>query len=114
YVESVGTARMRTITSVDQTPKMVNDDTWDLGLYGLTTPGLDPFVAGFPATAPPGEAFHHPPGAEAAAVLAEPSDFSIDATRELLRDHTLRDWRDTVRRAGVPVLAIGATYSPLW
>lgn len=114
YLRTVGTRRVRSVVSVDQTPKMINDDAWPLGLYGLYADGVDDFVKGFPGTVPVGDMFHSPPPEEAVALLASESKFSFDATRDLLRDHTERDWRPVIAAVDVPVLAIGARHSPLW
>jgi pimeloyl-ACP methyl ester carboxylesterase len=98
---------------VDQTPKMVNTDDWDLGFYGLSWETLDPFVASFPNGV---VAFHAPPPPEVLAVVAADAatPYPFDLTRDLLRDHAAQDWRDVVPRLTVPVLAVGGRHSPVW
>jgi pimeloyl-ACP methyl ester carboxylesterase len=111
YVDLFGTSRLRGLVLVDQTPKMVNEDGWDLGFHGLTRDTVDSWLAAFPGDLVP---FHTvpPPGVLAVTVDGEP--FSVDDTRALLRDHTEADWRDVVQRADVPLLAVAGRHSPTW
>src|SRR5205085_909190 len=93
--------------------KMVNDEDWDLGYYGLTWETLDAFVQRFPDGV---SAFHVPPPTDVLAVLmADPGPpYPYPETRSLLRDHAVQDWRDVVPRLNVPLLAVGGRHSPLW
>lgn len=111
YVDLFGSAALRGLVLVDQTPKMINEDGWDLGFVGLTREGAEQWVRRFPEGV---QAIHRMPPPE---VLLEASDgpaFSIDDTRDLLRDHTFADWRDVVPRVEVPVTAIAGRQSPIW
>jgi non-heme chloroperoxidase len=108
-----GCAGYRGLVFVDQTPRMVNDDTWSLGLYDLIWSSVPDFVAEFPGTL---SAFHAPPPEHVLRMLAAaPSPpYPFDQTRGLLLDHALQDWRDVVTRLECPVLAVGGRHSPLW
>jgi pimeloyl-ACP methyl ester carboxylesterase len=112
-VDLFGSQHLRGLVLVDQTPKMVNDATWTLGMHGLTWDALDDFVSTFPGTV---SAFHAPPPAHVLAVLAQDaaSPYPYDQTRALLRDHASQDWRDVVPRITCPLLAIAGRHSPLW
>jgi pimeloyl-ACP methyl ester carboxylesterase len=111
YADLFGTDLLRGMVLVDQTPKMVNDDEWQLGYNGLTWDGAEDWVRAFPAALNP---FRTMPSAEVLAAAAEGPEFSIDETRDLLRDHTYADWRDVVRRLDVPVTAMAGRHSPVW
>jgi pimeloyl-ACP methyl ester carboxylesterase len=109
YVDLFGTARLRGVVLIDQTPKMVNEDGWQLGFHGLRRDGLDAFVRAFPGDLNP---FHTLPPPEVLALTA--SAFSVDDTRDLLRDHAEKDWRDVILRVDVPLLAVAGRHSPVW
>jgi pimeloyl-ACP methyl ester carboxylesterase len=111
YVDLFGTDLLRGLVLVDQTPKMVNDDEWQLGYRGLTWDGAEDWVRAFPAGLNP---FHTMPSADVLAAIADGPEFSVDETRALLRDHTYADWRDVVRRVDVPVTAMAGRHSPVW
>lgn len=106
------------VVSVDQTPKMVNDEHWSAGFYGLTDDNSGTFFRdGIPET---GRGLPLVNSAEGlAALTAKYGDIQFadpDAaeTRPLLFDHAMQDWRDTVRRAPVPVLLMAGSGSQLW
>lgn len=108
-----GCAATGGLVLVDQTPKMINDASWDLGMYDLTWEALAAFIAEFPATR---SAFHAPPPPEVLQMLmADPgAPYPFDQTRALLLDHAVQDWRDVVGRLATPLLAVAGLHSPLW
>lgn len=108
-----GTDQLRGLVLVDQTPKMVNDASWQLGLRDLTHATLEDFVAGFPGAL---SAFHTAPPAHVLAMLtSDPAPpYPFDRFRALLRDHATQDWRDTLERIGCPLLVVAGRHSPLW
>lgn len=111
YCDLFGTSRLRGVVLVDQTPKMINEGDWELGFTGLKRQGLTAFVDGFPGDLNP---FHTMPAPELLAPLVEGPAFSIDDTRDLLRDHAEKDWRDVLPRLDVPVWALAGRHSPVW
>lgn len=111
FVDSFGCDRLRGLVLVDQTPKMINDDDWQLGFFGLTWQSADSWVRSFPEGV---EAFHSPPDDELLAMTLDGPPFSIDDSRALLRDHTYADWRDMLPRVTVPVTAMAGRHSPVW
>jgi pimeloyl-ACP methyl ester carboxylesterase len=112
YIDLFGPERVRGVVLVDQTPKMINDESWDLGMYDLTRASLDAFVEGFPGGLNPFHAMPSDP--EVLDVLMNAAPFSIDDTRALLRDHAEADWRDVLPRVNVPLTAIAGRHSPFW
>jgi non-heme chloroperoxidase len=104
---------------VDQTPKMVNDEVWQFGCYGLTRDNLGTFFEdGVPDTG------HGMPVAEsvrrigrlveALGRVPRMSDARAPETWPLLQDHAEQDWRDVVARVAVPSLFIAGRDSQLW
>lgn len=111
YVDVFGTDRLRGIVPIDQTPKMINEDGWEWGLYGLTRDSVDEFVAGFPGAHQP---FHRVTEDALRTMLSGQTQIDMDVVRPLLRNHTEADWRDVLPKVDVPVLAIAGRHCPLW
>lgn len=119
YISQFGTGRVGAVVSVDQTPKMVNDDAWSNGFYGLTDSNKDTFFAkGVPDT---GKGL--PKWKAAVAVLRlvaklrkMPKMVSPDTApmKALLQDHASADWRSVVAEVDVPVLMVAGRESQFW
>ena len=106
YADLVGTARMRGMVSVDQTPKFVNGDGWAHGFYELTHANSGTFFdAGIPQTGRGFTVEQATPGVLRMLDLAGPGGLPgvRPETAPLLRDHAQQDWRDVVARLDVPV-----------
>lgn len=119
FVDLHGTERVRSIVSVDQTPRMVNDGDWQNGFYGLSLDNVGTFFAnGIPATGRglPGSASL--PGLQrlVAELGSMPAmgDAGAPQTVPLLRDHAAQDWRDVIARVDVPVLMVAGAQSQFW
>ena len=51
YCDLFGTDRLRAVVTIDQTPKMINDDGWAFGFDGLTRDNIGTFFDhGIPGT----------------------------------------------------------------
>ncbi|RRQ27799.1 alpha/beta hydrolase [Rhodococcus sp. Eu-32] len=119
YVSQFGTARVRAVVSVDQTPKMVNDAEWTNGFYGLTEANKETFFAnGVPDT---GQGLPKRKSLVAATKLVAklgglPKMASPDtpAMKALLHDHAIADWRKVVAGVDVPVLMVAGRDSQYW
>ena len=121
YVDQLGTADIRGIVTVDQTPKMSNEDEWTHGFYGYGADNLGTFFAAGPPDTGRGT-----PIAERGVRLERlmtalnltPADLvprPLPATAlALLRDHAVQDWRDVVARIDVPSLFVAGRESELW
>jgi non-heme chloroperoxidase len=113
-----GADRIRAVVTVDQTPKMVNDDGWAHGFYGLTSANVGTFFdEGVPDTGR-GLRGNRLAGvtrvAEAlgrAPVFADPR---APERRALLQNHAEQDWRDVIARMQVPSLFLAGRQSQLW
>lgn len=119
-----GTQRLRAVVSVDQTPRMLNGDGWDLGFYGFDRAVAGSFFAteipqtgrgaGSERTAAALQALAARLGGDSAAAAAQLSTGLHPTTMPLLQDHALQDWRDVVARTDVPVLAVAGRQSQFW
>lgn len=119
-----GTDRVRAVVSVDQTPRMLNDEDWTLGFYGFDRSNAGTFFAeAIPQTgrgAGP-ERTMVTLGVLAQRVGREPAEAMAvlmpgphPVTMSLLQDHALQDWRDVVARTEVPVLMVAGRESQFW
>jgi pimeloyl-ACP methyl ester carboxylesterase len=119
YVDLFGTKRVRAISILDQTPKMVNTDDWQYGFYGCTPQNVGTLWAdGVPST---GKGRSNVKSLPAIARLVRrlggmPAVRKGNApeTIKLLLDHAEQDWRDVIARTDVPFLMIAARESQVW
>lgn len=110
YVSLVGDDGIRGLIDVDQSPKMINDETWSYGFHNLTWetfPELLKFPLG-PATNQPldDQLYREVKQAQ----RAHPYD--SDLNRPLLIDHAFQDWRDVIHQFRRPLLVIAGQKSP--
>ena len=115
-----GTAGLRGLVFVDQSPKVVNSGGWKLGLYDLTWRTLSIYVATYGSPWPRRlRRFHRPTPATYSAELmpmiqALQTPYPHKLVRPLLRDHLSQDWRDVLPRIDVPTLVIAGRHSELY
>ncbi|MEV4343155.1 alpha/beta hydrolase [Actinoplanes sp. NPDC049596] len=118
YYDLFGPARLKAVVTIDQTPKMVNDDSWPHGFYGLNADNVGTFFDdGVPDTG------RGRRGERAAGIVRvvealgyEPpfADPRTPPLRALLQNHAEADWLDVVARMAVPSLFIAGRDSQLW
>jgi non-heme chloroperoxidase len=116
YLDLFGTAAVRAVVSVDQTPRMINDDGWAFGFYGLTDENSGTlFADGVPDTGrgAPVDMTAVTRLIERAGPESVPGGMRAE-TLPLLRDHAQQDWRDVVARTDRPVLMVAARGSQVW
>jgi non-heme chloroperoxidase len=119
YWDLFGGDRLRGIVSVDQTPKMVNDESWAYGFYGLDKSTVGTFFDnGIPDT---GRGLRADRMAGLGRVVAALggrvppfADPRAAETRPLLQNHAEADWRDVVARIDVPALFLAGRESQFW
>ena len=118
YYDLFGAERLRAIVTIDQTPKMVNDDTWSNGFYGLTRKNVGTFFDnGIPDTGRGLRADRMGGIARVVEALGRVPAFADPRTperRRLLQDHAEHDWRDVIARIEVPSLFLAGRESQLW
>jgi len=118
YCDLFGAERLGAVVTVDQTPKMVNDDTWPYGFYGLAAQNVGTFFdAGIPDTGR-GLRTNRLAGlnrvVEALGGMPPFADPATPERRALLQDHAEKDWRDVIGRMSVPGLFLAGRQSQFW
>lgn len=110
YVSLFGDADLAGLVDVDQSPKMINDDTWSFGFTDLTWDTF-PTLLKFPLGS---ATFTHIADATYADVKKAEAGHPYDAELNLpfLLDHAFQDWRDIVALLHVPFLIIAGEKSP--
>lgn len=114
-VYQYGTDRIAGIAVVDQTPRMLNDESWTHGFYDYDASNRDTLFA--TAVPDPGRFPLRSKGPVRIArlLLAMRGDRRLDATSlALMRDHAAADWRGAVASADVPVLFLAGAQSEFW
>lgn len=117
YYDLFGAERIRAVVTIDQTPKMINEDGWEHGFYGLTRENAGTFFdRGIPDTGH-GRRNRTEGISRVAASLGEMPRFNDPTTperRALLHDHSQQDWRDVIARMEIPSLLLAGAQSQLW
>jgi non-heme chloroperoxidase len=118
YYDLFGAERLGAVVTVDQTPKMLNDDTWQHGFYDLTARNVGTFFdAGIPDTGR-GLRANRLAGlnrvAEALGGMPQFADPTTPERRALLQDHAEKDWRDVIARMSVPSLFLAGRQGQFW
>jgi non-heme chloroperoxidase len=108
-----GTERARSFVAIDQSPKIVNDESWAWGVRSVEWANVwdcvnGRFQWGNPALEPPmpphvGRLFSEVGGL---------TEFPEGAVLQLLVDHFTADWRDVVPTLNVPSWVATGRYSP--
>ena len=113
YCSLYGDSKIDKIISVDQSPKMISDETWPYGLLDLNWNN-------FPEEA---EQMYHVHTTfrninnETYKLVKKVQDgkkFDYVLNRPLLFDHAFQDWRDVISQLNVPVLFMSGKESPFW
>jgi pimeloyl-ACP methyl ester carboxylesterase len=119
-IDLFGTAGLRGLVLMDQSPKVINDRHWKLGVYGVRWPVLNFYVATFGSTwARRLRLFQKKPVARYAEevlpmLAAQDPSYPHRLVRPLMLDHVTKDWRDVLPRIDVPTLAIAGRHSELF
>lgn len=113
YVSQFGTKRLAGICDIDQPPKMINDDGWTYGMYGLNAESR-PVFFDKPLAAPNRLPMDKRIIAKALLHSVGRKKFDEQRTKPLLLDHADADWRPMLEGIDVPVLFIAGENSPFW
>ena len=113
YVSQFGTAHLYGMISIDQTPKMMNDEDWPYGMYGLDAQSRPTFFDN-PLPKP-----NNKPVNKWIVLMMllrglKYLKFDKEGTKPLLLDHADADWRETIKATAVPVLFVAGSASPFW
>ena len=112
YVAQFGTGHLHGLISIDQTPKMINDESWSYGMTGLNKETRPTFFD-VPLPKPNKKSLN----LFLIGVLLRGKkylNFDHAGTKPLLLDHADADWRETIRKTDVPVLFVAGEESPFW
>ncbi|HEX5856816.1 MAG TPA: alpha/beta hydrolase [Microbacterium sp.] len=113
-----GSAGIRDVVIIDQTPKMLNSEDWPYGFYDYDASNATTlFATGVPD---PGRHSLASKGPVRVARLLRGMDLKAAKTPfttaelALLNDHASRDWRPAVAASPVPALFVAGTESDFW
>lgn len=112
YISQFGTERLLGVISIDQTPKMITDESWPYGMTGLNRETRPTFFDS-PLPQPNRKSLT----LFLVGVLLRGKkylNFDHNLTRPLLLDHADADWRETLKRTDIPTLFIAGQESPFW
>ncbi len=110
YVSLFGDQQIRAIIDVDQSPKMINDETWSDGFHELTW-GTFPDLLKFPL-GPATKMQISDDLYQAVQRANQAHPYDPDLNYAFLVDHAFQDWRDVVRQLNVPLLVVAGKKSP--
>lgn len=113
YIAQFGTDHLYGVISIDQTPKMMNDEAWPYGMVGLNEQTRPTFFDN-PLPKP-----NNKPVSKLIflmMLLRGPKylQFDREGTKPLLLDHADADWRETLKNTAVPALFVAGSESPFW
>lgn len=109
YQNLYGSGAFRAMVDLDQSPKMIRDDTWSYGFTDLTWdtfPELLEFESARAVVAPLSAEM-------VAAAKAEYASYPYSASDNyrLLVDHAFQDWRDVIMDTKIPLLVVAGEQS---
>lgn len=113
YCSLYGDARINKIISVDQSPKMISDETWPYGLLDLDWHNFPKEAEKMYGVKTTVQRIND----ETYGVLKDAEkgySFDYELNRPLLYDHAFQDWRDILKQLTVPELFIAGGESPFW
>ena len=112
YISQFGTGHLYGVISIDQTPKMINDESWSYGMTGLNRETRPTFFDK-PLPTPNRKSLN----LFVIGVLLRGKkylNFDRMGTKPLLLDHADADWRETLKKTDVRVLFVAGEESPFW
>ena len=112
YISQFGTEHLYGVVSIDQTPKMITDESWRYGMTGLNKETRPTFFDK-PLPTPNKK----PVNLFLIGVVLRGKkylNFDHTGTKPLLLDHADADWRETLTKTNVPALFVAGEASPFW
>lgn len=110
YLALYGSVNLLGIIDVDQSPKMINDQTWHYGLKNLTWESF-PELLKLPLPSPTWHGIEADIKEKITEVKKNNSTNS-SANQALLIDNAFQDWRDVIVESKCPIYFITGAYSP--
>ncbi|MCW3492683.1 alpha/beta fold hydrolase [Microbacterium sp. SSM24] len=113
YVSLAGTRRLSHFVAIDQTPRIVNDASWEWGVREVRWEALEDQLAGRTPWGDPGREPAMPAEvAEMVSAAGAFQSFTEEPLRRLALDHFVSDWRDAVTLLDVPTWVVTGALSP--
>lgn len=112
YIDLFGTEKVRSFAAIDQSPKLINDETWDWGVRLVDWSNVWDSVNGRFAWGDPSREPEAP--AHVVNLFEEVGGFwnFPESVVPLLADHFAADWRDVLPRVDVPTWVSTGRFSP--
>ncbi len=101
-----GFARIERFVAIDQSAKIINDESWSFGVKQVTWANAYECVNFRAEWGTPGMEPEPPEGSSEAASWESFDNDDHHATRKLLLDHFVADWRDVLPRIPLPTWVI--------
>ncbi|MFT8400669.1 MAG: alpha/beta hydrolase [Lentilactobacillus diolivorans] len=110
YISLFGDDRFLAIIDIDQSPKMISDETWQFGFKSLDWSSFPDYLK-FPF----GKAAVHKINDDVFADMkaaAKKYPYNPEINYPLLVDHAFQDWRDIILELNRPLLIVAGEQSP--
>ncbi|WP_329608905.1 alpha/beta fold hydrolase [Lentilactobacillus sp. SPB1-3] len=110
YISLYDCDEIEKVVDVDQSPKMVTDETWPFGFKDLSWNNFPEYLR-----LPFGPASFHKLDDQVFAQVGtaqEQTNYDEQQNEPFLRDHAFQDWRDVIALMKVPLLIVAGKNSP--
>lgn len=111
YCSLFGDEKISKIIDVDQSPKMLSDDSWN---YGILDFNWNNFYFKLDDIYNTHTTYRHIDDDTFSLVKSVQHPFDHKLNRPLLLDHVVQDWRDVIRGIDVPSLFVSSDHTPFW
>jgi len=112
YMSLRGSSGVGAFVSIDQAPRIVNDDDWPWGVRHVTWQDLEEQVVGKAAWSEPEREPSPPPHVLALLEAAGPVEDFFQSSLALRIDHFVSDWRDVLPTVDAPTWVVTGAHSP--
>jgi non-heme chloroperoxidase len=113
YLDLHGSTAVSKLVLIDQSPRIVNDRSWQWGVRRVDWASLEAQIAGEqPWGDPTREPEISPEVMEMVIAAGGIDDFDANPYRALKIDHFVADWRDVLPRIAVPTWVVTSAHSP--
>ena len=112
YLSLFGTTSVAAIVGIDQSPRIINDETWQWGVRHITWPQLESQILGQVGWSDPEREPTAPPHVLQMLQEVGGIDDFFQSPLTLRFDHFTADWRDVVPTIDVPLWVVTGEHSP--
>jgi len=111
-IASIGTGPIEKVVMIDQSPRIVNDHDWSLGVRGVTWERLEAQLAGTEQWGDPTREPAMPSHVRRMLAQHPFADLFAGPHSALVTDHFVADWRDEVPLIDVPACIATGRHAP--